>query len=267
MKKLICLAAGIFLYSLPLKAQFPLTAEVTGKGGQQLFVRSPESLVFGNACTLDSLPRLSFGLSSARSYLLPELSEYSAGIRMKLPASASFMCGLAVKGFSLFRYQELGASLSKKFGKTFCAALGIAHYSIRQGEGNGTFSVYSMKAGLQVKLSQVLEAASGCKIPLRRRAEMPADDFSIALRYRFSNLFALQSEVAIHALQTGFLISLQYRPHPRVEINLAGGGYPFRMAFGCELESRALRFRIGALYSPQPGLSPAAGAETSGLRY
>ncbi len=263
MNKRNCLTAVILLYSLSAVAQFPLPPERAGLAGQSLFVQSPGAQTFGNACTLDSISSFRAGIHATRSFLLEELNEYGAGMQLRLPSAAFLSAGIAVKGFSLFRYQELSFAFSKRFGRNFCAALGAAQASIRQGEGYGAITAWSLRSGLQVRLSNAVEVASNCRIPLRSGSVVSSKDFSIGLRYRFSQLFALQTEAELNSSTTSFLLAVRYRPHHRLNIDLGCGGYPFRLAFGCMMEVNRMRIRLSAMYNALPGWSPAIGVETS----
>lgn len=263
MNKRNCLTAVILLYSLSAVAQFPLPPERAGLAGQSLFGQSPNALTVGNACTLDTLPAFRAGAYAARSFLLEELNEYGAGMQVRLPAATFMSGGFAMKGFSLFRYQELSFELGRRFGKNFCASMGAGQWSLRQGEGYGAVTSWHLRSGLLVQLSQTVSVASGCKIPLGNSLIPAANDFNIGLRYRFSNLFAMQSEVNITGSSSSFMLAIRYRPHRRLGIDLGCGGYPFRLAFGCMMEVSRMRIRLSAMYNALPGWSPAIGVETS----
>lgn len=264
MKKLFCLQAVFLLICFSGKAQFPLTAEMTGLSGQSLFTVSPEGRVFGNSCTLDSVPGFSLGLSSSRSFLLEELSEYSAAAQIRLPSAVILSGGFAMKGFSLFRYHLVQFALSKKFGRNCCVSLGGGSSGVRQGEGNGSISHPHVSAGLQVRLSPITELASGYRIPIKKSGYATATLFQLGVRFRFSPVFSLQPAVEMRGTQSAFFTALRYRPHPRLSFDLGSGGKPFRFSLGCGMEVKRLRVRLAMQYCSLPGMTPAIGVESTG---
>lgn len=263
MKKIFCLQSVFLLVCFSVKAQFPLSAEMAGLSGQSLFGRSPLSRIFGNSCTLDSVPVFAASASFHRSFMISELNEYSAAAQIRLPSSSILSAGCAVKGFTLFRYQEIHATLAKRFGRSFCLSLGIGSSGFRQGEGNGGANYLFAGSGLQVRLSPSVEIASGYRIPIRNNQYGFKSRFQLGLKYRFSQVFALQAEAGLLGQSSGFLIALRYQPHPRIGLDLGAGGQPFRCSLGCSMEVTGIVIRLAIMYSSLPGMSPAIGVDTA----
>jgi len=263
MEKIKLIRRGLLFSALlihtHLSAQFPVTVDRVGAGTCFLFSNNAWSGSFGNMAAMDSSSGISAGVYSSRSFLLAELNESGVACSFRLPSNTIFSGGYAMKGYALFRRYYLSGAIAKRFGNDFHAGMRFELQGVEQGENYGNTRNYSCSGAALMRLSSKVDAATIFNIPIDKKGEGLSTDFSMGVRFRFSELFHVMAESSLSNQAFEYRGAIHYYVHKHVLVTGGLGGRSLSLSFGCTMELKNVKIVVAAAHRQVLGFSPAAG--------
>ncbi|MEI6454665.1 MAG: hypothetical protein WCO93_00115 [bacterium] len=254
----------------------PLVLPLMAKPAGEFFPAGGRSLSMGRACVGITdfwsvynnqaangfATNFGSGISVENRYLIKELSYKIIGVTIPLrPGNI----GIIASHFGSGSFSEIkaGISFSRKFGKSFAAAVQLDYLRIQVGEGYGTKNLVSFEVGLFYKATRSLSVGLQVINPVpillttNPREYLPTL-IRFGLSYTFSTTFLALIELEKDLVNRPvFKAGAEYRFCTPVAARIGIATNPTTFTFGFGLIFGRLELDLSSGYQPVLGFTPA----------
>jgi hypothetical protein len=221
---------------------------------------------FGNPAGLAAVRTMTLGLYTCRPYLLKEL-EYKS-LCLSIPVrTGALALSYMVYGYNLFKKEQAGLAFSRRFGRTFSAAVQLDYLSVRMPEPYGALNDLAYNAGFLCKMNKVLTFGGhfnkSTKINSPGNEEVYPSSICFGMACNISNQMCLHADISkeiYNKPDLGFGFTYQ---DEKTRIGLVFSPDPICAGFYVGIKTGNLVVVLLSAWDPRLGYSPGIDIEYS----
>lgn len=172
---------------------------------------------FGNPAGLSNVQSLTAGLFHCRTWNMNELSDRGVAAAIPLRKAGAAGIGFQQSGYELFSDSKIGLTYSRGFGNAVAAGLRGEWRRLSLGEDYGSYSGWSVAAGLMIKVAPALQFSATFNNIQQKKMQSEQNEripFQAAMGLMYAP--GSNAEVAVQASKTGnsreqFCVGINYR--------------------------------------------------------